>query len=293
MTESHHSLRSIPTRNPFASPIWYVESCSSTMDLALDLARTRPQDSPHGTLVQTGFQSRGRGRHHGRQWKVDPGQGFLSTTILRHPSGEILENPGQISLRAALALGRLLEDLCGLAVEIKWPNDLLFRGQKLAGILVEGPGSGLFLLGMGLNLDRSGKAGSAQTGAGMHTRKDEAGQDGTGQGEAGSLPPLSLREALEISGEGRDLPSMEDFREAWLTYLFASLADPHWKTSVEFRLAYKKRMVQLILGQENSSSASVTGVLLGINKEGRARIMLNVGNILESASGSIRLLPDG
>ncbi|MFN3938571.1 MAG: biotin--[acetyl-CoA-carboxylase] ligase [Gemmobacter sp.] len=104
--------------------------------------------------IMAGFQSLGRGRR-GRAW-VSP-RGNFHATLLMRPSGQ----PAQAALRsfvAAVALREALERLtgAGAALSLKWPNDVLLSGGKVAGILLESSGSGgaigWLAVGIGVNL---------------------------------------------------------------------------------------------------------------------------------------------
>ncbi len=97
--------------------------------------------APHGTLVTAGEQTAGRGRQ-GRVWTAPPGSAVLMSLVLRDP-GEALP------LAAAMAVAEAAPP----AATVKWPNDVLVDGRKLAGILVEGrPQDGWAVLGIGLNV---------------------------------------------------------------------------------------------------------------------------------------------
>jgi BirA family biotin operon repressor/biotin-[acetyl-CoA-carboxylase] ligase len=97
--------------------------------------------APHGTLVTAAEQTAGRGRQ-GRRWSAPPGRGLLMSLLLR-------EWPRLLPLAAAVAVAETIGD----AAEIKWPNDVLLRDHKVAGILAEGrPQNGWIVLGVGLNV---------------------------------------------------------------------------------------------------------------------------------------------
>ncbi len=103
---------------------------ASTQDVAHALAA---DGAPHGTLVLADAQSGGRGRA-GRAWASPPGSGVWLTVVARPRDVAALE---VLALRVGLALAEALEPLADGAVAVKWPNDLLVAGRKLAGILVE------------------------------------------------------------------------------------------------------------------------------------------------------------
>ena len=107
-------------------------------------------------------QVAGRGRR-GRAWS-DPEGNFAGSLVLK-PS----EAPGQAALRsfvAALALHDALSALApGANLALKWPNDVLLSGGKLAGILLEGAGAGArmdhLVIGFGVNLSHAPEQGDA------------------------------------------------------------------------------------------------------------------------------------
>jgi BirA family biotin operon repressor/biotin-[acetyl-CoA-carboxylase] ligase len=97
--------------------------------------------APHGTLVTAAEQTAGRGRQ-GRSWLAEAGAAVLMSVVLRPP-------PDALPLAAAVAVAEAVP----AAAAIKWPNDVLVDGRKLAGILVEGrPQEGWVVLGIGLNV---------------------------------------------------------------------------------------------------------------------------------------------
>ncbi|ROR03540.1 biotin--[acetyl-CoA-carboxylase] ligase [Desulfosoma caldarium] len=109
----------------------YHETIESTNDRAMDLART---GAPHGTVVVAEEQTAGRGRLR-RPWVSLRGLGLYLSVILRP---ELPPRYGhETTLTASLALARSLRDLYGLPARIKWPNDILISGKKVAGILTE------------------------------------------------------------------------------------------------------------------------------------------------------------
>lgn len=93
-----------------------------------------------GHVVLADRQTAGRGRF-GRSW-LSPRGGFYATYI--HALEPLL------SLKAAICVGARLR-AAGLPVALKWPNDLLIREEKLAGILIETVGE-IALVGIGINL---------------------------------------------------------------------------------------------------------------------------------------------
>lgn len=92
------------------------------------------QGAAEGTVVVADTQTRGRGRR-GRTWFSPPGQSIYASIILRPPMAPA--QAPQITLMTAVALARTLIETAGLEATIKWPNDILIHGRKIAGILTE------------------------------------------------------------------------------------------------------------------------------------------------------------
>lgn len=141
---------------PRLGEIWRIEryeSLPSTSDLCIARAREGEEE---GLVVLAGRQSGGRGRA-GRQWLSPPGN--LALSLLLRPNTPLAE-AGQWALLAGLALIEALLAVLPQAaggLRLKWPNDVLLEGGKLAGILIDsaagGDGSVAWLvLGFGANL---------------------------------------------------------------------------------------------------------------------------------------------
>jgi len=106
-------------------------------------------EAPEGAVVVAGEQTEGRGRL-GRPWFAPSGTSLLCSLQLRPavPGERLPELTGV----AALACAEAIEALTGLASELKFPNDLLLRGLKVAGVLAEAR-EGRVVLGVGVNVN--------------------------------------------------------------------------------------------------------------------------------------------
>ena len=111
--------------------IQVFQQTTSTNDVIEKLARDGVKE---GAVVLAESQTRGRGRL-GRKWMSPPGKGLWFSLLLR-PKLRLAETT-RLTVTCATALRRAIQSHTGLAAEIKWPNDLLVRGKKLAGILTE------------------------------------------------------------------------------------------------------------------------------------------------------------
>jgi BirA family biotin operon repressor/biotin-[acetyl-CoA-carboxylase] ligase len=120
------------------APRVHFRRVDSTNAVARALAE---RGATHGTTITAAEQSAGRGRQ-GRTWTAPAGQALLCSVILRHP-------PRLLPLAAGVAVAQEV----GPSARVKWPNDVLLEGRKVAGILVEGrPQQGWAVLGIGLNV---------------------------------------------------------------------------------------------------------------------------------------------
>lgn len=128
-----------------------VATCGSTNDEAR-AAFERGEALPF--LLSTSRQIAGRGRH-ARVWEHHPGN-FAGTFVI-DAAQALRQTPGAVSLFAGLAVRDALiaHGAPGQDLALKWPNDVLLAERKVAGVLaelVERPGAGAFLVGIGVNL---------------------------------------------------------------------------------------------------------------------------------------------
>lgn len=122
-------------RGRFGRPYVWRESCPSTQELARGL--------PHGGLAACEEQTSGRGRL-GRAWVCPTGKGVLCSLALRPRTP-----PDRLAAFSLVAA----EAVCEATLErarVRWPNDVVVDGRKLAGVLVEVRGDAM-VLGVGLN----------------------------------------------------------------------------------------------------------------------------------------------
>lgn len=130
----------------------YFPETGSTMDVARQLAQ---QGAPHFTVVVADTQTGGRGRMD-RVWRSDPG-GLYMTLVLKPgiPAADGLK----LTFLASLTLAKVLRRLCRIEAAVKWPNDILVSGKKLAGLLSEMQATGGRLdfvnIGIGINVNNN------------------------------------------------------------------------------------------------------------------------------------------
>ncbi len=234
--------------NPW--PDGYGRLVLAEVDSTNDEAARRAADLAGPTWILGLTQTKGRGRR-GRAW-ADPAGNFSATLVMR-PS----EPPEQVALRSFVAALALF-DACVAATgraepfSLKWPNDVLLNGGKLAGILLESAGVGgqvsHFAIGIGVNL-RS-----------------------VPEGTVGHVPPVGL-----LSETGADVdpetfldllaPAYAHWEHQFTTYGFAPIREA-W-------LARAARLGEVITAR--LSNAEITGTFETVDAGGNLILKTNTG----------------
>jgi BirA family biotin operon repressor/biotin-[acetyl-CoA-carboxylase] ligase len=248
----YHSLRRSRT---VGVEVVHLDETGSTMD---DARTGAEAGRPVGTAYVAAAQTAGRGRQ-GRSWVSEPGAGLWVTFHLRPgvPAG-------LVAAAAALAVADALEVAAGLTVDLKWPNDILYGGRKLCGILAEarpGAAGNDVMLGIGVNL---------RTPAGM--------------------PPEVLAIATSIEQEGRPAPSREVLLAALSTALERRLeeatAKPHGLLAAwSMRLVTIGRRVRV-----EAPGEAFEGLATGVDETGALRVRLDDGSERVCVAGDVHLL---
>ncbi len=231
-------------RGRFGRPYLWQETCPSTQDVL------RGSDLPEGAVAVTEHQTAGRGRE-GRRWEDTPGASLLASILLRPPVGAPTE---QLALVAGLAVAEAVEER-GETAKVKWPNDVLIGGRKVAGILLEAA-EGVVVCGVGINVNQTTTAMPAET----------------------RTPAASL---LTVAGDTRDraallvvlLDLLERRYDAWLRRGLAPLLP-----ELEHRDALRGRTVTV---------EDVTGTAAGVAQDGRLRVARADGTEALVASGEV------
>jgi BirA family biotin operon repressor/biotin-[acetyl-CoA-carboxylase] ligase len=235
-------------RGRFGDPYLWRESCASTQDIL------READLPEGAVAVTEHQTAGRGRE-GRRWDDVAGRSLLLSLLLRPPGGEPVE---QLSLVAGLAVAEAVEESRD-AAGVKWPNDVLLEGRKVAGVLLEAT-EGVVVCGIGVNVSQ---------------RQDEL--------PAGT--PVTAGSLLSITGRAVDraellvtlLEIMEHRYEAWRRSGLAPCID-----ELEARNVLRGRTVRV--GGESGTAGRIA-------PDGRLTLhRANAGTVLVG-SGEVVVLP--
>ncbi|QDX82967.1 biotin--[acetyl-CoA-carboxylase] ligase [Denitratisoma sp. DHT3] len=227
-----------------------VAECDSTNTRLLERAQA---GAPSGTVLVADKQTAGRGRR-GRQWVSAPGDSLTFSLLWRFPPAS--PAPAALSLAVGLALARGLEALDVREVGLKWPNDLLLRGRKLAGVLVE---------------LQAGEVRSAVIGIGLNLRLPA------------DLPPevaaAALGQALPL---GPQAPSRETVLAALLAALVTTLDEYADGGFAALREAWLARHAWQGLPVRISGGEVAEGRCLGVDEDGAL--------LLASATGPRRIL---
>jgi BirA family biotin operon repressor/biotin-[acetyl-CoA-carboxylase] ligase len=128
--------------------LYYYHQLPTTMETAKELVK---KGAPEGTVVIAGTQTTGRGRL-ARTW-LSP-EGSLAMSIILKPS---LNKLPQLVMIASLSVVRAIKQVAGLETYIKWPNDVMIKGKKVCGILIENEVGGgrvnFAVIGIGINVN--------------------------------------------------------------------------------------------------------------------------------------------
>lgn len=224
----------------FGEPRIHVEECASTQ-LLLDASL------PEGAVATAAHQTGGRGRL-GRTWEDVPGTALLCSVLLK-PLPQ--RHMSELTLVGGLATAETVESALGRPARIKWPNDVLVDGRKVAGGLAE-LRDGAVVLGIGVNVN--------QTGAELPSDpRTPAASLRTVDGRRRGLEPL-LRELLD---------ALEQAYAVWLAHGLAGLHP---------RIAAR----DFLRGRETNVNG-VGGVARGIRADGQLELETPSGTVVVSS----------
>jgi BirA family transcriptional regulator, biotin operon repressor / biotin---[acetyl-CoA-carboxylase] ligase len=239
-----------------AGPVRYVKETGSTNSDALDWAA---EGAPEGALVVAEYQTAGRGRW-GRSWESAPGRALLFSLLLR-PGPEAV---GLLTTLAGIACAAGIRRVAGLEAGLKWPNDVILRGRKVAGILVE-----------------TRVAGSAVTGAvvGVGVNVSSRAEDFSPE-----VAETATSVAVELAAAGRSEPPE---RVALLAAILRQL-DQRYRSWAPHRLLEEASGLSVILGRRvrvRSLRSDAT--------EGVARRLTSTGALELEAGGTLVVVESG
>jgi BirA family biotin operon repressor/biotin-[acetyl-CoA-carboxylase] ligase len=234
------------------------DSLPSTNDLAREMAQSGESE---GVAIVASQQTAGRGRQ-GRSWVSPPGLGLYVSLILR-PSIEPADSP-VIALAAAVAVQEMLEQVYCVASDIKWPNDVLARGRKICGILVESAIEANKLLyavmGIGVNLGQRDFPGELkETATSLFIESGQA------------IAPLDFLEQL--------LVRLDDWYRRAIAEPAAVIA--RWEASSSYARNCSVRV--------EAADSIIEGTTRGLTPKGALKVELATGELREVVSGELKL----
>ena len=249
-------LRATLPAGGFGEILYVYRSLGSTNTRAIELAAA---GAVEGTLVIADHQTRGRGRGRAR-WHSPQGSAVAMSLILRPASVFGLRWSGLGALAVLEALGEE-----SLSAWIKWPNDVLLGGRKVAGVLVEGAWEGdrplYVVLGIGVNVG----ARSAR------------------QGGRSAFPATSVEgEARRVVSRSLLIAGILRSLQKWHTRIATDAFLKAWGDS----LAFNGERVQV-----GSRHELIEGRLVGLGPEGEARIGMDSGETVLAGGDASRLRP--
>jgi BirA family transcriptional regulator, biotin operon repressor / biotin---[acetyl-CoA-carboxylase] ligase len=246
-----------------AYAIEVVDECPSTNGVLMDRARN---GAGHGLVLACEYQTAGRGRR-GKHWRSGIGTDLTFSVLWEFPKGAATLSG--LSLAVGVALVRALGNLGYGGVQLKWPNDLMLRGRKLGGILIEVAG-------------RHGGPAAAVIGVGLNVRWNQ-GRDALVEQPATGLPEgagsartrtallagllLEMHAALALFGRSGFAP----FRNEWLEH--------H---------VWQGRRVTLRGADGDASQSVAEGEAVGVAEDG-ALLLRSRHGIRRFHSGELRL----
>jgi BirA family biotin operon repressor/biotin-[acetyl-CoA-carboxylase] ligase len=232
-----------------------LESCSSTNDEAARLARA---GASHGTIVIAERQTSGRGRD-GRAWQSPVG-GLYMSAVLRPPI-PIVDVP-PMTLAIGIGLCEAVRTTGAPAV-LKWPNDLLVRERKLAGVLVEAQSQGnrleAVIVGIGVNI-------------------------------SGELPEAVVETGITLAEAAGTTIDREAFVERMLAHV-ERWVDRYVSVGIEPIIpAWQERMAVGLQARATVDGASLTGCVAGLDADGALLLRDEDGNVHRVRSGDVEVL---
>jgi BirA family biotin operon repressor/biotin-[acetyl-CoA-carboxylase] ligase len=173
-----------------------------------DATRLADRGEPHGTVIVAEAQTEGIGRH-GHTWHSAHGGGIYASIILRLPlAADLL---AVLPMALGIALKCAVNDLCDVACDLRWPNDLLLHEKKLAGVMVQSSEKGVQIAGIGLNVNQA--AFPEELASIATSLRIETGHDHSKEDLLDRLVAESLRYAALLAERGKR-PILEQFAAA-------------------------------------------------------------------------------
>lgn len=247
--------RGLSTQWAGQPPFLYHEEMTSTNTILKEAAL---QGASRGTVAICERQTMGKGRL-GRGWDSVAGEGIYMSLLLRpnlHPSKAQL-----LTLAAAISMSMGVEEATGVSVAIKWPNDLVLKGKKVCGILLE----------MGADTDA---IEYVVVGTGLNTG-------------AGAYPKTLAEKAISLEEALGHKPHRADIIRAYLKAMEAMTAAVETRGMEGILPAYIERSCTLGQPVQVQGAQCFTGVAEAIDEEGALLIRDGDGTLRRVLAGDV------
>ena len=245
----------------FGKHIYHFFKVDSTNRVALELGHA---GEPEGAIVLGEEQTAGRGRA-GRKWHSERATGIYVTLLLR-PKLAPVQAP-LLTMMAGISAHTAIQAQTGLAVDVKWPNDLLIGGKKVGGILTEmyaEPGQIRFVIvGIGINVNQEKFPG--ELGATATSLRVESGR------------PQSRLEVL--------VRLLREFERDYNDFL------SEWPAAVIERFSRVSSYAQGKRVRVNNGRESFTGMTAGLGAEGLLQVRRDGGQLTTVIAGDVTEAP--
>jgi BirA family biotin operon repressor/biotin-[acetyl-CoA-carboxylase] ligase len=256
---SEKRLKSSLPVEGLGEPLYFYKTVASTNDRAQELAQ---EGAAHGTLVVADGQTAGRGRFQ-RSWFTPPRSALALSLILR-PEDLTQVALARLNMLGALAVVESLGEL-GLEARIKWPNDVIISGGKVAGVLTQGSWIGedleYAILGIGVNVRPK-------------SVPDRQEVDYPAACVEGGLERKVSRVGLLVAVVGR------------IGRWFNKLATEQIHSVFEDVLAFRDQPVKI-----SGAEMQLMGVLRGLTPDCRLRIALATGEVILLGGEELQIRP--
>ena len=258
----------------YRAPLTMLDTTKSTNLLAEEALRKTPVPAIDGSVFIADTQTDGRGRS-GTNWFSPKGSNLHLSLLYKRPIPP--DTIQGLTLAAAVAVARALEEVTGLIVDLKWPNDLFYKGRKLGGILTQGVISDQdlqgIIVGVGLNINTTKslfpeKLRSSATSLLLET---------------GKLTPrhhiaVAVIRQLKATIDQFTADGLEPFLNPW-----------------KRRAPHENHPCLLESGpleDYKNHTEPCSGTILGLDKRGTLQVKLDSGEVRTIRSGSVSYIPN-
>lgn len=249
-----------PKTSIVASGLVALAETGSTNQNLLALAAS-DQHPDFFTLI-TEFQTAGRGRLD-RRWQAAPGSSVMASVLLR-PSFKNDSAIGWLSLMMAEAIKTALAEV-GIKSKIKWPNDVLVKGQKISGILAEANSDlSALVVGFGINVNQSAK-----------------------ELPTSSATSLLVESATSLDRDSLLAETLSSFQQLYLDFVEAG--GDAVSSGLRARIIESSATIGELVEVSFPDGSSAVGEAIGIDEGGRLQVLSSTKTLTVSAGDVLHL----